>query len=343
MSLPDSSTMAAEDDEKAESAAESAEALVRAVREQLTPRHILTRKAFENAIAVVMAVGGSTNAVLHLLAIAHAARVPLELDDFEAIRARVPVLCDLKPSGRYVATDLHRAGGMPQVMKMLLEHGLLHGDALTITGNTIAETLRGRAGGAAGRSGRDPAVEQAAVPPGTSRHSAGQPGARGSGREDHRREDAAHHRPGAGLRVGGVVSRRDPRGTDQAGGRGGDPLRGAEGRPGDAGDARAHVGDHRRRARRLGGADHRRALLRRHLRAGRRPRRAGSRGRRADRAGARGRFDHHRRGPAPARDRGSRPRAGAAAVGMAGPRPRATRRGCCSSTRDRSRAQASEL
>jgi dihydroxy-acid dehydratase len=134
--------MAAEDDEKAESAAASAEALVRAVREGLTPRRILTRKAFENGIAVTMALGGSTNAVLHLLAIARAARVPLELDDFEAIRARVPVLCDLKPSGRFVATDLHRAGGVPQVLKLLLEHGLLHGDALTVTGRTLGETLR---------------------------------------------------------------------------------------------------------------------------------------------------------------------------------------------------------
>jgi len=142
MSLPYSSTMAAEDDEKAESAAASAEVLVRAVRDGLTPRRILTRKAFENGIAVTMALGGSTNAVLHLLAIARAARVPLELNDFEAIRARVPVLCDLKPSGRFVATDLHRAGGVPQVMKLLLEHGLLHGDALTVTGHTVGETLR---------------------------------------------------------------------------------------------------------------------------------------------------------------------------------------------------------
>jgi dihydroxy-acid dehydratase len=142
MSLPYSSTMAAEDDEKAESAAASAEVLVRAVRDGLTPRRILTRTAFENGIAVTMALGGSTNAVLHLLAIARAARVPLELDDFEAIRARVPVLCDLKPSGRFVATDLHRAGGVPQVMKLLLEHGLLHGDALTVTGRTVGETLR---------------------------------------------------------------------------------------------------------------------------------------------------------------------------------------------------------
>jgi len=141
MSLPYSSTMAAEDREKADSTEKSATVLVAAIRQQLLPRQILTRPAFENAIAVVMAIGGSTNAVLHLLAIANAAGVELVLDDFETIRARVPVLCDLKPSGKYVATDLHRAGGIPQVMKMLLTHGLLHGDALTITGQTIAETL----------------------------------------------------------------------------------------------------------------------------------------------------------------------------------------------------------
>jgi dihydroxy-acid dehydratase len=141
MSLMYSSTMAAEDGEKAESAAESAAVLVDAILHQRLPRQIITRKALENAIAVIMAVGGSTNAVLHLLAIARAADVELNLEDFETIRAKVPVLCDLKPSGRYVATDLHRAGGIPQVMRMLLDHGLLHGDALTITGKTIAETL----------------------------------------------------------------------------------------------------------------------------------------------------------------------------------------------------------
>jgi dihydroxy-acid dehydratase len=141
LSLPHSSTMAAEDEEKAESAARSAEVLAEAVRREILPSQLLTRRAFENAVAVVMAVGGSTNAVLHLLAAAHAARVPLALDDFEEIRARVPVICDLKPSGRYVATDLHTAGGIPQVMKMLLANGLLHGDALTITGRTVAETL----------------------------------------------------------------------------------------------------------------------------------------------------------------------------------------------------------
>lgn len=141
MSLPYSSTMAAEDAEKADSTEKSAFVLVEAIRKQILPRQIITRKSIENAISVIMAVGGSTNAVLHFLAIAHAAGVELCLDDFEAIRARVPVLCDLKPSGRYVATDLHQAGGIPQVMKMLLANGLLHGDCLTITGQTIAEIL----------------------------------------------------------------------------------------------------------------------------------------------------------------------------------------------------------
>ena len=141
LSLPYSSTMAAEDAEKAESAAQSSIALAAAIEKQILPRQLLTRKAFENAIAVVMAVGGSTNAVLHLLAIAHAAEVELTLDDFETIRKRIPLFCDLKPSGRYVATDLHKVGGIPQVMKMLLNRGLLHGDALTITGETIAQVL----------------------------------------------------------------------------------------------------------------------------------------------------------------------------------------------------------
>jgi dihydroxy-acid dehydratase len=141
LSLPYSSTMAAEDAEKAESTEKSAFVLVEAIRRRLLPRQIMTRQAFENAISVIMAVGGSTNAVLHLLAIARAANVELSIDDFEAIRGRVPVLCDLKPSGKYVATDLHQAGGIPQVMKMLLVHDRLHGDALTITGQTVAEVL----------------------------------------------------------------------------------------------------------------------------------------------------------------------------------------------------------
>ncbi|MBG0743797.1 MAG: dihydroxy-acid dehydratase [Cylindrospermopsis raciborskii KL1] len=141
MSLPYSSTMAAEDEEKADSTAESASVLVEAIRKQILPRQIITRQSIENAISVIMAVGGSTNAVLHFLAIARATDVELTLDDFETIRGRVPVLCDLKPSGKYVATDLHKAGGIPQVMKMLLVHGLLHGDCLTVSGQTIQEVL----------------------------------------------------------------------------------------------------------------------------------------------------------------------------------------------------------
>ncbi len=141
MSLLGSSQMASPDAEKADSAADSAKVLVEAIKQDLKPRDIVTRKAIENAIALVMATGGSTNAVLHFLAIAHAARVPFVLDDVETIRLRTPVLCDLKPSGKYVAVDFHQAGGVPQVLKMLLAQGLLHGDALTITGETMAEAL----------------------------------------------------------------------------------------------------------------------------------------------------------------------------------------------------------
>ncbi len=141
MSLMHSSSMANPDDEKTASAAESARVLVDAVKANRRPRDIITKKAIENAVSVVMATGGSTNAVLHFLAIAHAAEVEWAIDDFERIRQRVPVLCNLKPSGRYVATDLHRAGGVPQVMKLLLDAGLLHGDCMTITGKTIAEEL----------------------------------------------------------------------------------------------------------------------------------------------------------------------------------------------------------
>jgi dihydroxy-acid dehydratase len=142
MSLMYSSTMSAEDPEKAENTEMAGKVLVEAIRNNLRPRDIITRKSIENAISVIMAVGGSTNAVLHFLAIAHTAGVPLTIDDFETIRGRVPVLCDLKPSGRYVATDLHKAGGIPQVMKMLLDRGLLHGDCMTITGETIAQRLK---------------------------------------------------------------------------------------------------------------------------------------------------------------------------------------------------------
>jgi len=143
LSLPYSSTMAAEDPEKADSAARSAEVLVDAIAQNIRPRDLMTREAFENAISVIMAVGGSTNSVLHLLAVARTAGVALTIDDFEAIRGRVPVICDLKPSGRYVTVDLHHAGGIPQVMKLLLDAGLLHGDCRTVEGKTLREVLDG--------------------------------------------------------------------------------------------------------------------------------------------------------------------------------------------------------
>jgi dihydroxy-acid dehydratase len=141
LSLPYSSTMAAEDHEKSDSAARSAEVLVEAIAKDIRPRQLITRESLENAISVIMAVGGSTNSVLHFLAIARTAGVELTIDDFEIIRQRVPVICDLKPSGRYVTVDLHNAGGIPQVMKLLLDAGLLHGDCPTIEGKTIRQVL----------------------------------------------------------------------------------------------------------------------------------------------------------------------------------------------------------
>jgi len=143
MSLLGSSQIASPDPEKADSAAESAKVLVAAIRANMRPRDIVTRKSIENAVALVMATGGSTNAVLHYLAIAHAAGVKWTIDDFERVRRKVPVVCNLKPSGPYVATDFHSAGGVPQVLKMLLAHGVLHGECKTITGRTMEEELAG--------------------------------------------------------------------------------------------------------------------------------------------------------------------------------------------------------
>jgi dihydroxy-acid dehydratase len=142
MSLPYSSTMANPHDEIMQTTAEAARLLVEAVKNDLKPRDIVTRKSIENAVAVIMATGGSTNAVLHFLAIAHTAQVEWTIDDFERMRKKIPVLCNLKPSGKYLAVDLHRAGGIPQVMKLLLNAGLLNGDCITITGKTVAENLK---------------------------------------------------------------------------------------------------------------------------------------------------------------------------------------------------------
>jgi dihydroxy-acid dehydratase len=142
MSLLASSQLAAPDPEKADSSAQSARVLLQAVKNDLKPRDIITRKSIENAIALVMATGGSTNAVLHYLAIAAAAQVKWTIDDFERVRRRIPLLCNLKPFGPYVATDFHAAGGVPQVLKMLLDAGLVHGECMTITGRTLAAELK---------------------------------------------------------------------------------------------------------------------------------------------------------------------------------------------------------
>ena len=141
MSLPYSSTMANVEDEVLDNVKRAAVVLVNAVKADIKPRDIVTRQSIENAVAIIMALGGSTNAVLHYLAIAHAAGVEWTIDDYERMRKKIPVIADLKPSGKYLAIDLHRAGGIPAVMKVLLEAGLLHGDCMTITGKTVAENL----------------------------------------------------------------------------------------------------------------------------------------------------------------------------------------------------------
>ena len=209
MSLPKSSTMAAEDAEKAESAAESGRALMECVRRDLRPRQILTKKAFENGITVAMAVGGSTNAVLHLLAIAHAAEVPLTLDDFERIRERTPVFCELKPSGRYVATDLHRVGGIPLVMKMLLEARLAARRLHDRHRQDRRREFGRRSEQAAGRPRRGAPHRQARLRARPPRDPARQPRTRRQRGQDQRHQARQHHRSGAGVRQRRAVHGRD--------------------------------------------------------------------------------------------------------------------------------------
>ena len=291
LSLPYSSTMANVHDEKVKSARESARVLVEAVKRDLKPRDIVTRKSIENAIAVVMATGGSTNAVLHFLAIAHAAEVEWSIDDFERVRRKVPVLCDLKPSGKYLAVDLHKAGGIPQVMKTLLAAGLLHGDCHDHHRSDAGRGAGRHPGRAARRPGRDPSYRQTDVcrrpPGGTAR----QPGARRLRGQDHRLEEPGDDRAGAGLRRRAVGTGRHHGQEDRRRRRDGAALPGAEGWPGHARDA----GPHRRADRpgpgRIGRADHRRALFRRHLGHGGRPRGARSLCRRQHRTHPGRRFD----------------------------------------------------
>ena len=256
MSLPYSSTMSAIDAEKATSSADSARALLHMIEHDIRPLDILTKEAFENAITVIMAVGGSTNAVLHLMAIAHAANIPLGLEDFERIREATPVFCDLKPSGRYVATDLHDVGGIPRVMKMLLRAGLLHGDCLTVTGKTIAENLAEEPD--APDAGQDVIHEYSnplyvqghlailrgnLAPEGSVAKISGLKSIKitGPARVFESEEESMHAIMGGG---------------DQPRRRAGDSLRGAEGRAGHARDAVAHFRHHRQGPGRQRGADH---------------------------------------------------------------------------------------
>ena len=245
LSLLGSSQLASPDPEKADSAAASAQVLVNAVARDLKPRDIITRKSIENAIALVMATGGSTNAVLHYLAIASAAGVEWSIDDFERMRQRVPVLCDLKPSGRYVAVDFNLAGGVPQVLKMLLEHDLLHGDCMTITGKTIGEELEH----VPATPRRDQDVirpwDQPMYPQGHLAILRGNLSPEGCVAKITGLKNPSITGPARVLRLRTRGARRDTGQENQAGRRHGHPLRGTERRPRDAGNAGADVGTDR--------------------------------------------------------------------------------------------------
>ena len=294
MSLPGSAAPPAVDRRRDGFAHKSGEAVVEMLRRGITARQVMTKEAFENAIAVVMALGGSTNAVLHLLAIANEAEVELTLDDFNRIGDRVPHLADVKPFGRFVMNDVDRIGGIPVVMKALLDAGLLHGDCLTVTGKTMAENLADIAppdvDGKIIRALSKPIHETGGLT--ILKGSAG-PG--GRGREDGRvrRRRVRGHRPGLRRRAGGDGRARGR--PDHRGRRRGDPLRGPEGRPRHARDARDHRRDQGRRPGQGRPAAHRRPLLRRYDGPVRRPRRARGRRRRPDRVRAGRRPDPARR------------------------------------------------
>ena len=292
MALPGNSSIPAVDPRKEQDLIAAGQAVIACLRRGLKPRDIMTREAFLNAIRVVMALGGSTNAVLHLLAMAHEAEVELTIDDFNPIAESTPTLADLKPAGRYVMKDLDQVGGVPMVLRMLLDAGLLYGDCITVTGRTMAENLadvevrprragRGLPGGPAAQGERRHPGDQ------------GQPGARRGGAEVLRRDGAPPPRPGAGVRGRGGGAAGDSDGSGAQGRRAGDPLRGAARRSRDARDAGPDLGHRRRRPDRRRGADHRRPLLRRQPRHRGRPHRPGGAGRRPDRGNPRGRRHHY--------------------------------------------------
>ena len=257
------------------------------------PSDIITRESLENAIAAVAMSGGSTNGVLHLLAVANEAGIELDIDDFDRISSKTPLTCDLSPGGRYLATHLHEAGGVPVVASRLLEAGLLHEGAQTVTGKTIGELARAAAGDG-GPAGRAPAVGPAQADR-RPRDPARQPRPRGLRGQARRPRARAPQRPRARVRRrGGRDARRHHR-PDRRGRRDRHPQRGPRRRPRDARDARRHRRARRRRPRRQRRADHRRALLRRHARLHGRPRRARGRPRRPDRRRAGGRHGDDRR------------------------------------------------
>ena len=261
LSLPFSSSVPAEDAGKGDECRRAGAAIRVLLERDLKPRDILTAKAFENAMTMVMAVGGSTNAVLHLIAIARAAGVPLELADFQRVSDRVPLLADLKPSGRYVQEDLHAVGGTPAVMKYLLERGYLHGECMTVTGRTLAENLESAAHLKAGQeiihTLEDPVLRARSHP-----HPARQPRAAGIGGQDHGQRRRAIRWRCEGLRFRRGDACRSREQANQPGRRGRHPLRRTEGRTRDAGNAHAHIGHHGSRTRRRRGTAHRRPLLR---------------------------------------------------------------------------------
>ena len=294
-----SGSVPATDPAKAEVGRDAGRLVMELVKANLTPKSIITRKSLENAITAVLTSGGSTNAVLHLLAIARESGLPLTMDDFDAMSRKVPTLADLKPGGRFVATDLHRAGGIRLVARRLLEAGLLHADQPTVTGKTIGE----EAASAIETPGQEVvrpldrpikstgglAILKGNLAPGGCRGEGGRVGA------------AESPGPGARVRRRATGARRGAAQPDQGRRRGGHPVRGAQGRARDARDA-GRDGRHRRRGpRRVGGAAHRWPLFRRDARPDGRARRARSGGGRADRGAARGRHDRVRHPEPPAR------------------------------------------
>ena len=291
LSLPFSSSLPAEDPGKADECRRAGAAMRTLLERDLKPLDILTRKSFENALAMVMAVGGSTNAVLHLVAIAKAARIPLSLDDFQQASDRVPLLADLKPSGQHVQEDLHAVGGTPALMKYLLERGFLHGDCMTVTGKTLAENLSGAAPLTDGQQVIQP-VENPVLPRGHIRILRGNLAPDGAVAKITGKEGERFRGSGPGVRLGrgdacGARTQRDRKGLRRR-----DPLRRAERGARHARDADADLRDHGRGSWQGRGDADRRALLGRLTWLHRRPHHAGGAGRRTDRAGT-GRRPHH--------------------------------------------------